>query len=183
MNETWDWTSTYCTRVHISMRAHRHTYTRALLDMSRWCNPLVFPAFHIFFPLLCWDYAVVQSDSGPLSSDDGRWMTGGWVRQACSGCTVRWFAQHTVLAVNTQRCQICCCCHLFITVQVRDGIVQSQVCQEKCVWHQKASSGKEQDIHVWRKQIFKLNSCLKFSKHSCTEWAFIVLLQTACVLL
>lgn len=35
--------STYCTHVHISMCAHGHTYTHALLDMARWCNPLVFP--------------------------------------------------------------------------------------------------------------------------------------------
>lgn len=63
-------TFTYmCAHKHAWTQTRIQTHTHSLLDMARWCNPLVFPVFHIF-PLLCWDYAVVQSDFGPLSSDD-----------------------------------------------------------------------------------------------------------------
>lgn len=68
------------TCAHISTHLNWHMFI-CVADMARWCNPLLSPGFHIF-PLLCWDYAVVQSDFAPLSSNDVRWMAEWWVGQA-----------------------------------------------------------------------------------------------------
>lgn len=94
----------YCTHLQISMDTHTHT----LWDMARWCNPLVFCVSYSPPPQPCWDYAAGQSDFGPLSSDDARWMTGVWVSEVampCSRPTVHWVAQPTVLAGSAPRCQ------------------------------------------------------------------------------
>lgn len=70
------------TRMHIKAQMHTDIHAQVLLDEARWCNPLVFSAFHIFSPAALGLELPVQSDFGPLSSDDARCMAARLVGEA-----------------------------------------------------------------------------------------------------